>query len=67
MRAAVLTEDHTFVVDTLPDPVPRSGELVLTVRSCGICGSDLKSYVHADPARSSAMSSAGRLLPSAPI
>ena len=46
MRAAVLSEDHVFRVATVPDPIPHTGELVLRVRSCGICGSDLKSYVH---------------------
>jgi 2-desacetyl-2-hydroxyethyl bacteriochlorophyllide A dehydrogenase len=44
MRAAVLNEEHTFVVSDVPDPVPGEGELVLRVRSCGICGSDLKMH-----------------------
>lgn len=44
MRAAVLTEDHTFDTVDLPDPVPRPGDLVLQVRACGICGSDLKAH-----------------------
>jgi 2-desacetyl-2-hydroxyethyl bacteriochlorophyllide A dehydrogenase len=44
MRAAVLSEDHTFAVADLPDPAPASDELVLEVKACGICGSDLKAY-----------------------
>ena len=28
----------------LPDPTPLPGELVLRVRACGICGSDLKAH-----------------------
>jgi (R,R)-butanediol dehydrogenase / meso-butanediol dehydrogenase / diacetyl reductase len=46
MRAAVLTEEHTFDVADVPDPSPDAGDLVLRVRSCGICGSDLKMYSH---------------------
>ena len=44
MRAAVLTESHTFDVVDVPDPTPGDGELLLRVRACGICGTDLKSY-----------------------
>ena len=42
MRAAVLNENHAFDVVDVPDPRPQVGELVLRVRSCGICGSDLE-------------------------
>jgi 2-desacetyl-2-hydroxyethyl bacteriochlorophyllide A dehydrogenase len=44
MRAAVLTDAHTFEVEDVPEPTPREGELVLEVRACGICGSDLKAH-----------------------
>jgi (R,R)-butanediol dehydrogenase/meso-butanediol dehydrogenase/diacetyl reductase len=30
-----------LVIETLPDPTPGSGELVLKVGRCGICGTDL--------------------------
>ncbi len=44
MRAAVLTAEHRFTVETIADPSPRPGELLVAVRGCGICGSDLKAY-----------------------
>jgi len=44
MRAAVLNDQHTFDLVDLPDPTPGPGELVLEVRACGICGSDLKAH-----------------------
>lgn len=46
MRAAVLDDDHHFRVETLDDPVPGPGDLVLEVTACGICGSDLKAHGH---------------------
>ena len=46
MHAAVLTDDHRFVVETLPDPTPGPADLVLRVEACGICGSDLKAHGH---------------------
>jgi (R,R)-butanediol dehydrogenase / meso-butanediol dehydrogenase / diacetyl reductase len=46
MRAAVLSEDHTFALADVPDPEPGADEMVLRVRACGICGSDLKAYTH---------------------
>ena len=42
MRAAVLeAQGQPLVVQTVPDPEPGPGEVVLTVEACGICGSDL--------------------------
>ncbi|HWL48036.1 MAG TPA: alcohol dehydrogenase catalytic domain-containing protein, partial [Sphingomonadaceae bacterium] len=42
MRAAVFQGPHTpLAVETLPDPTPRDGEVVVAVGRCGICGSDL--------------------------
>ena len=46
MRAAVLTDDHTFVVENVPDPTPGPSDLVVRVEACGICGSDLKAHGH---------------------
>jgi len=46
VRAAVLTADHTFEVESVPDPTPGPGDLVVRVEACGICGSDLKAHGH---------------------
>jgi (R,R)-butanediol dehydrogenase / meso-butanediol dehydrogenase / diacetyl reductase len=39
MRAAVLSEGR-FSVETIPDPTPEPGTVVLRVSACGICGTD---------------------------
>ncbi len=49
MRAAVMQGLHRpLVVETLPDPTPGAGEVVVKVGRCGICGSDL--HMSEDPA-----------------
>lgn len=49
MRAAVMQGLHRpLVVETVPDPTPGKGELVVKVGRCGICGSDL--HMTEDPA-----------------
>jgi threonine dehydrogenase-like Zn-dependent dehydrogenase len=47
MRAAVMRNSQ-LVVDTLPDPEPGSGEVLVKTLACGICGSDLHALTHAD-------------------
>lgn len=47
MKAVSCTHGTLSVVD-LPDPRPAEGQLVLDVRACGICGSDLHAKDHAD-------------------
>jgi 2-desacetyl-2-hydroxyethyl bacteriochlorophyllide A dehydrogenase len=47
MRAAVM-RDKRIVVDTLPDPEPGAGQVLVKTLSCGICGSDLHALRHAD-------------------
>ena len=47
MRAAVLRE-HRFQVEDLPTPQPGPGQVLVKVRACGICGSDLHFFKHAD-------------------
>ena len=42
MRAAVMGEGGTFVIETVPDPSPGPGEVVVRVAASGVCGSDLK-------------------------
>lgn len=42
MRAAVMQGLHRpLAIETVPDPVPGDGEVVVAVGRCGICGSDL--------------------------
>jgi 2-desacetyl-2-hydroxyethyl bacteriochlorophyllide A dehydrogenase len=42
MRAAVFREmSKPLVIETLPDPEPGPHDIVLKVKNCGICGSDL--------------------------
>ncbi|HUI27142.1 MAG TPA: zinc-binding dehydrogenase [Candidatus Kryptonia bacterium] len=40
MRAAVM-RNSKLVVDTIPDPTPGEGEVLVKTLACGICGSDL--------------------------
>ncbi len=47
MRAVSCLQGELSVVD-LPNPRPEYGQLLLAVRRCGICGSDLHARVHAD-------------------
>lgn len=44
MRAAVV-RNGGFVVEDRPDPTPGPGDVLVRVKRCGICGSDLH-YVH---------------------
>jgi len=49
MRAVTFQALHRpLTVDTVPDPVPGEGEVVVKVDRCGICGSDL--HMTEDPA-----------------
>ena len=45
MRAAVFRQG-TIVVDTLPDPRPVEGQVLVRTCACGICGSDLHAAKH---------------------
>ncbi len=47
MRAVSCRQGELSVVD-LPTPGPESGQVLLDVRRCGICGSDLHARHHAD-------------------
>ncbi|MBB4613773.1 zinc-binding dehydrogenase [Novosphingobium taihuense] len=49
MRAAVMQGLHKpLAVETIPDPTPGEGDVVVKVGRCGICGSDL--HMTEDPA-----------------
>lgn len=45
MRAALMQEGRIWV-DTVPDPVPGPGEVLVKSIACGICGSDLHAAQH---------------------
>lgn len=46
MRAAVLRDGRMVYRDDVPDPVPQAGQVLVGVRACGICGSDLHFAAH---------------------
>jgi 2-desacetyl-2-hydroxyethyl bacteriochlorophyllide A dehydrogenase len=46
MRAAVLRDGRMVYRDDLPDPEPGPGQVLVAVRCCGICGSDLHFAAH---------------------
>ncbi len=47
MRAAVM-RDRKILTDTVPDPEPQTGEVLVRTIVCGICGSDLHALKHTD-------------------
>lgn len=46
MRAAVLRDGRMVYRDDVPDPVPETGQVLVGLRACGICGSDLHFAAH---------------------
>lgn len=44
MRAAVLTGPQTFEIQEIATPSPAPGRVLVRVRNCGVCGSDLHFY-----------------------
>jgi threonine dehydrogenase-like Zn-dependent dehydrogenase len=46
MRAAVLRDGRMLCRDDVPEPVPESGQVLVGVKACGICGSDLHFAAH---------------------
>lgn len=46
MRASVLRHGSMVHRDDVPDPVPGPGQVLVAVRCCGICGSDLHFAAH---------------------
>ena len=41
MRAAALSNGRMLVRDDVPEPTPEFGQVLVEVKACGICGSDL--------------------------
>jgi threonine dehydrogenase-like Zn-dependent dehydrogenase len=56
MRAAVLRRGR-LEVDTVPDPEPGPGEVLVRTLACGICGSDLHALTHIDKVVEAALDS----------
>lgn len=48
MRAAVLRAGTMTVRDDVAEPVPGPGQVLVAVKACGICGSDLHFASHGD-------------------
>ena len=46
MKAAVFKEKGRMAVEEVPDPKPEADEIILKVKYCSICGSDLHRYAH---------------------
>ena len=46
MRASVLRGGRMVCRDDLPEPVPGPGQVLVAVKACGICGSDLHFAEH---------------------
>ena len=59
MRAVVM-RDRKLVVDTVPDPEPGPGEVLVKTLACGICGSDLHALKYADKMSEMARESCNR-------
>lgn len=50
MRASVLRGGRMVLRDDVPEPVPGPGQVLVAVKACGICGSDLHFAAHGDDA-----------------
>lgn len=46
MRAAVLRDGRMVLREDVPDLVPGPGQVLVAIRACGICGSDLHFAAH---------------------
>ena len=48
MRASVLRDNRMVLRDDVPEPVPGPGQVLVAVKACGICGSDLHFAKHGE-------------------
>ncbi len=46
MKAAVFEKDHLLIVEEVPYPVLGDDDIIMKVKYCAICGSDLHRYSH---------------------
>jgi len=49
MKALLLKQSGEAQIETVPDPRPKDGEVLLQVRRVGLCGSDLNSFRGKNP------------------
>ena len=49
MKAAVLKGPRDLRVENVPRPTPEPDEVLVRVRACGICGSDIRYYMGHNP------------------
>lgn len=49
MRAAVFYKAFDIRTETVPDPKPQNDEVVVQVKACGFCGSDVEYYYGRSP------------------
>jgi L-iditol 2-dehydrogenase len=49
MRAAVLEDLDRLSIMELPDPSPGEGEVLVRVRACSVCGSDIRIFHFGNP------------------
>lgn len=46
MRAAVYKGSQQFAIEEMPDPVPGPGQVVIDVKYCAICGTDVHHFMY---------------------
>ncbi|WP_028325263.1 2,3-butanediol dehydrogenase [Desulfatirhabdium butyrativorans] len=46
MKAAVWHKKGDIRIENVPEPVPGPGQVLVKIKACGICGSDLHEYNH---------------------
>ena len=51
MKAALLEKERTFKIVEAPDPEPGENEVVIQVRSVGVCGSEVEAFLGRHPFR----------------
>jgi len=49
MKAAICTEPHKIVIQDVETPKPRGNEVLIQVKACAICKSDLSGYLGKHP------------------
>jgi threonine dehydrogenase-like Zn-dependent dehydrogenase len=59
VRAAVLRGGRMVLRDDVPEPVPGPGQVLVAVKACGICGSDLHFAAHGADALAAGSQMAG--------